>query len=123
EKIKAGISGIPGLEVMGDPLFVVAFRSTEFDIYRLMDFLTHRKWNLNGLHRPACIHLCVTLRHTQPGVALRFIKDLREGVAHVRATPAEKGGSAPVYGMAATIPVRSLVGDLLKKYMDMNYRV
>jgi hypothetical protein len=30
---------------------------------------------------------------------------------------------APVYGMAATMPVRSLVGDMLERYMDLLYKV
>jgi len=30
---------------------------------------------------------------------------------------------APVYGRAATIPVRSIVGDLLERYIDALYKV
>jgi sphinganine-1-phosphate aldolase len=83
--------------------------------------MTKRHWNLNGLHRPACVHLCVTLRHTQEGVAQRFVDDLREAVDHVRAHPDEEGGMAPVYGMAATLPVRGAVSDLLEAYLDVLY--
>ena len=52
------------------------------------------------LHKPPAVHLCVTQRHTQPGVAERFLEDLSAAVAHVRAHPGEKGTMAPVYGMA-----------------------
>ena len=62
-------------------------------------------------------------RHTQPGVAERFLADLREAVEHVKARPGESGGMAPVYGMAATLPFRGLVGDMLKRYLDLLYRV
>jgi hypothetical protein len=109
--------------VLGDPLWVIAFASDEVDIYRVMDFMTSRKWSLNGLHKPSCVHLCVTLRHTRPGVAERFLEDLRAAVAHVRQSPGEKGGMAPVYGMAATLPMRGLVGDMLKRYLDVLYKV
>ena len=124
-KIKAGINRIPGLFILGDPLWVIAFGSGAFDIYRVMDFMAQRKWSLNGLHKPACVHLCVTLRHTQEGVADRFLSDLTAAVDHVRANPGsvEEGGMAPMYGMAATLPVRSLVGELLKRYIDMLYKV
>src|SRR5690606_30501723 len=105
--------------VMGDPLWVIAFASDEVDIYRVMEFMTHRRWNLNGLHKPACVHLCVTLRHTQEGVADRFLSDLRAAVEHVRAHPEEKGSMAPVYGLAASIPVRGAVSDLLRAYLDV----
>jgi hypothetical protein len=53
----------------------------------------------------------------------RFIEDLKAAVLHVKANPSEKGSSAPIYGMAATLPVRSVVGDILKTYMDAYYKV
>lgn len=123
EIIKQGIREIPELRVLGDPLFVVAFASDSLDIYKILDQMTRRKWSLNGLHKPPCAHICVTLRHTQPGVAERFVEDLREAVEHVKGHPEEKGGMAPVYGMAATVPMRGLVGDMLKKYLDLIFKV
>ncbi|NJC99038.1 MAG: aspartate aminotransferase family protein [Anaerolineales bacterium] len=121
--IKQGIREIPELRVLGDPLFVVAFASDSLDIYKVLDRMTRKKWSLNGLHKPACAHICVTLRHTQPGVAERFVEDLRESVEYVKAHPEEAGGMAPVYGMAATMPMRGLVGDMLKKYLDLIFKV
>jgi len=85
--------------------------------------MSRRGWSLNGLHRPACVHLCVTLRHTEPGVAERFVADLRAAVAQVKAHPDEKGDMAPVYGMAATLPLRGVVSDILKGYIDTLYKV
>jgi hypothetical protein len=29
---------------------------------------------------------------------------------------------APVYGLAATLPLRGLVSDMLKKYLDLIYK-
>jgi hypothetical protein len=63
------------------------------------------------------------LRHTQPGVAERFITDLQEAVAHVKNHPEEKGTIAPVYGMVASMPMRGLVSDMLKKYLDLMFKV
>jgi hypothetical protein len=56
-------------------------------------------------------------------VAERFISDLTSAVEYVKAHPDEKGGMAPVYGMAATLPMRSVVGDLLNRYLDVLYKV
>jgi len=121
--IREGIEAMPGLRVLGDPLWVIAFAADELDIYRVMEELSHRGWNLNGLHKPACVHLCVTLRHTQKGVAERFLQDLEEAVAAVERAPSEGGTIAPVYGLAATIPVRGVVSDVLERYMDLLYKV
>ena len=123
DAIKQGIGQIPELRILGEPLFVVAFASDTLNIYKVLDQMTRRKWSLNGLHKPSCMHLCITLRHTQPGVAERFIEDLKKSVAYVKAHPEEKGEMAPVYGMAATMPMRGLVSDMLKKYLDLIFKV
>ena len=120
--IKEQVRAIPDLYVLGEPLFVIAFASRSLDIYRVMDEMSKRGWSLNGLYRPAAVHLSVTLRHTQPGVKDRFAGDLRSSVEAVRANPEASGGLAPIYGMAATLPLRGVVGDLLKKYIDLLYK-
>jgi glutamate/tyrosine decarboxylase-like PLP-dependent enzyme len=122
-KIKEGIAKIPELEVIGDPLFVVAFESKELDIYKIMDAMADRGWSLNGLYKPPCVHLCTTLRHTQPGVAERFIEDLKASVAFVKANPSTQGRLAPIYGMASTLPDRGVIADMLKNHMDGWYRL
>jgi sphinganine-1-phosphate aldolase len=140
--LREGIAAIPGLRVLGDPLWVIAFATAPtvsssaasastsaaaataapaLNIYRVLDEMTARHWNLNGLHRPPAVHLCVTLRHTQPGVAQRFLQDLRDSVEHVRAHPGDTGGMAPIYGLAGTLPVRSAVSDLMRAYLDALY--
>ena len=123
EIIKRGIREISELKLMGDPLWVIAFELKELDIYKVMDQMTLKGWNLNGLHKPACVHICITLRHTQAGVSERFISDLKESVDYVKAHPSESSGMAPVYGMAASLPFRGVIRDFLKRYLDMYYKV
>lgn len=122
-KIKKGIRETADFYLLGDALFVIAFGSEELDIYKVMDAMSERGWSLNGLHKPQCLHLCTTLRHTQPGVAERFLEDLKASAAYVRENPDVQGRAAPVYGMAATIPDRELVADMLKQHMDGWYRL
>jgi hypothetical protein len=55
-------------------------------------------------------------------VAERFLADLRASVAEALSQPADNQGLAPVYGLAATLPFRGMVRDLLKKYIDLLYR-
>jgi glutamate/tyrosine decarboxylase-like PLP-dependent enzyme len=123
EVIKQGINEISELKLMGDPLWVIAFESKELDIYKIMDQMTHKGWNLNGLHKPSCAHICLTLRHTKQGVAERFLSELKDAVDFVKDNPSESGGMAPVYGMAATLPFRGVVKDFLKQYLDIYYKV
>jgi glutamate/tyrosine decarboxylase-like PLP-dependent enzyme len=120
-EIRAGVAATPEIRLLGEGLFVIAFTSDALDIYQVMDRMAGRGWILNGLHKPAGVHLCVTLRHAQPGVPERFVRDLRASVAEVRAEPLRKGGMAPVYGLAGTMPLRGVVRDLLVRYLDRLY--
>lgn len=104
-------------------LWVIAFASEILNIYQVMDYMTGKKWSLNGLRQPPCVHICVTLRHTQPGVETKFIAALKSAVEHVRANPDADGGMAPVCEMAASIPFRGAVHEMLDRSMDLLYSV
>ncbi len=122
-EIKEGIRAIPEMHLLGDGLWILAFGSDTLDIYRVMEFMATRGWNLNPLQNPPAVHIAVTLRHTRPGVAERFLEDLRAAVEHVKAHPEERGRLAPVYGMAATLPFRGVIDELLRRYLDLLYKV
>ena len=48
---------------------------------------------------------------------------LQDAVEHVRQYPPGKGGMAPVYGLAATVPTTDVIGDVLERYIDTLYKV
>jgi sphinganine-1-phosphate aldolase len=122
-RIRDGIAAVPGLRVLGDPLWVTAFAADDgLDVYQVMENMAHRGWSLNGLQRPAAVHIAVTLRHTLPGVADRFLADLAGSVAEVRGHPGVSTGMAPVYGMAASLPA-DLVHQVLADYLDILFEV
>ena len=121
-QIKQGIRTIPELKILGKPLWNIAFTSKQVDIYQVLDRMSQKGWSLNGLHKPSCVHICVTLMQTKEGVADRFIEDLRQAVAEVKENRQESTGMAPIYGMAASVPFRGTVSTLLKKYMDALYK-
>jgi glutamate/tyrosine decarboxylase-like PLP-dependent enzyme len=122
-KVRDGIAGIPGVRVLGDPLWVIAFATEDGpDVFQVLENMSHRGWSLNGLQRPAAVHIAITLRHTLPGVADRFLADLRESVDEVRANPGVSTGMAPVYGMAASLP-GELVHAMLAAYLDITFEV
>ncbi|HEY7105171.1 MAG TPA: aminotransferase class V-fold PLP-dependent enzyme [Acidimicrobiia bacterium] len=120
--IRNGVDSTDGLEVLGDPLWVIAFRGVDIDTYALLDRLGERHWSLNGLQNPAAIHLCTTLRHAEPGVAERFVEDLQWAVGEIRANPGARSVMAPIYGMAATVDTRGTVEELLDAYLDTIFK-
>lgn len=122
--VRQGIEAIEGLRILGDPMWVIAFTSDDTNIYEVMARMAQRGWSLNGLHRPPAVHIALTLRHTEPGVAATFLSNLREAVDEAKATGSgPQTGSAPMYGMAATFPARRAVGDLLRRFIDKLYEV
>lgn len=56
-RVKEGIRDIPDLFILGDPLWVIAFGSDNLDIYEVMEYMAERKWSLNGLQKPPCVHM------------------------------------------------------------------
>ena len=122
-RVRDGIAAIAGLHVLGDPLWVIAFATDEgLDVYQVLENMGRRGWSLNGLQRPAAVHIAITLRHTMPGVADRFLADLAASVDEVRADPDVHTGMAPVYGMAASLP-EDLVRGMLGGYLDLLFQV
>ncbi|KTG44828.1 hypothetical protein cypCar_00013322 [Cyprinus carpio] len=117
------IRQIDGVFVFGDPeVSVVALGSDVFDIFRLSNALTSKSWNLNTLQFPSSIHICVTMLHTQPGVAEQFISDVKREVAIIMKNPKEKTtGMGAIYGMAQSIPDRSMVTEVSQGFLDCLY--
>ncbi|XP_057704374.1 sphingosine-1-phosphate lyase 1 isoform X1 [Corythoichthys intestinalis] len=122
-KIKTEIRRMKGVFVFGNPeVSVVAIGSNDFDIFRLSNALTSKGWNLNTLQYPSSIHICCTVLHTQPGVVERFISDVREQVAIILKNPKEKTtGMGAIYGMAQSIPDRSMVTEISRGFLDCLY--
>ncbi|XP_077865964.1 sphingosine-1-phosphate lyase 1-like [Saccoglossus kowalevskii] len=122
--IEAGIREIEGLHIVGSSdVSVVAFGSLDFDIFQLSDMMTKQGWHLNPLQFPTSIHICCTLVHTKTGYADKFLNDLRLVTAEMMSKPRTKpDGSAAMYGMAQTIPDRSIVTQVACTYYNAYYR-
>ena len=123
-KIANELSKVPGVYVFGSPkVNVVALGSKEFDIFRVFEKMVERGWNLNGLQFPSSFHLCITMLHTQEGVADKFVRDIREVSKAVSGDPSAKcSGVGAMYGMAQAIPDRSVIGELTQGYIDILYK-
>ncbi|KAM3173588.1 hypothetical protein ACTXT7_012225 [Hymenolepis weldensis] len=127
-KIAEGVASIPGLRVLGDPqMSVIAFTSDVFDIYQLAELMSRNSdgspnWSLNALQYPPAVHFCVTDVHTQPGLAQRFLDDLRDAAERLIKEPKkEVAGMAAIYGMCAQIPDRTLVSTVVASFLDACY--
>jgi glutamate/tyrosine decarboxylase-like PLP-dependent enzyme len=121
--IRHGIDEIPELEVIGNPTFLVAFRSPQLNIYHVNDHLIAKGWRLNALQRPAALHFCVTRPNTAPGVADAFLADLRDAVQYAKhpARPEPKSGA--LYGLGGTAEGDEILNTLFTAALDAMYEV
>ncbi|KAK0639342.1 pyridoxal phosphate-dependent transferase [Cercophora newfieldiana] len=123
------------LEVLGDPLVsVLAFRARNLNIYDIADAMSARGWHLNALQNPPAIHVAFTMPLTK--VWERLASDLEAVVEaerekeRVRAVEGKKsragkdvtGDAAALYGVAGSLPNKSVVVDLAKGFLDLCYK-
>ena len=124
KKIEGAIREMPelssDLKVIGRPLVsVVAFLSNTVDIYDIADAMGEKGWHLNALQSPPAIHVAVTLPIVD--AADQLIADLVEVTEQVKerersriaegrgAKGAVKGDTAALYGVAGSLPNKSVV--------------
>jgi glutamate/tyrosine decarboxylase-like PLP-dependent enzyme len=111
DRLRAGLAKIATV-IPGDAT-IVAYQLGDHT-YAVADRLEASGWSVDRQHRPASIHLTVTANHAP--IVERYLADLQAAISEVRANPAlQKSGSAPMYGMAAKMPVRGLVASQVRK--------
>jgi glutamate/tyrosine decarboxylase-like PLP-dependent enzyme len=122
DAIKKGVAAIPEIKIAGNPTFCMAFMSDAVDIYHVNDYLASRGWRMNGLQSPPGFHFCITRPQTVPGLAERFLEDLRAGVEYAKTPPPHPPESGAVYGAAAAFPP-ALVNQVIFGRIDETYQV
>ena len=123
--IRDGIrSGIPELEVIGDPLFLIAFKPAgDLDIYLVNDALIAQGWRMNALQLPPALHFCITRPNTAPGIADSFLEALRAAVAYASQHKGEQAKSGAVYGFGGTPRGNALVKIMMVGVLDAMHEV
>ncbi|KAI5370244.1 Putative pyridoxal phosphate-dependent decarboxylase, pyridoxal phosphate-dependent transferase [Septoria linicola] len=124
EKVRHSIA------VIGKPMVsVVAFRALPnhksphlaVDIYDLADAMSAKGWHLNALQDPPAIHVAVTMPIVSAVDAL--ISDLEEVVETCKGhVTSKKGDTAALYGVAGSIPDKSVVKYLATGFLDTLYK-
>jgi sphinganine-1-phosphate aldolase len=121
--IRRGVDAIPELEVIGNPTFLVAFRSPDLNIYHVNDHLIAKGWRLNALQLPAALHFCVTRPNTAPGVAEAFLADLRGAVEYAKHPARAEPKSGALYGLGGTPEGNEILNTLFVAALDAMYEV
>ena len=137
KKIETAIRENPSLKddlkVMGKPLVsVVAFSSPTLNIYDIADAMSTKGWHLNSLQNPPGMHVAVTMPIVK--VADRLLEDLvvvveeekereRERIVEGKGRKGQaRGDSAALYGVAGSLPDKSVVVQLAGGFLDTLYK-
>lgn len=122
------------LEVMGQPkVSVVAFctsSTSDISTYRLADEMSARGWDLNTLQDPPGVHVAVTMPVVSGVDSLirnlkETLKQIKEEDARNRAEgkpPKKMGDMAALYGVAGSLPDKSIVNNLTRGFLDILYK-
>ena len=132
------------LSVLGKPMVsVVAFESIDpvIDVYDIGDAMSKKGWHLNSLQEPPGVHVAVTLPMTRAGAVDGLIDDLvavvkeeKEKLVSQEVTGSgavggvmvkeqrKKGNSAQLYGVAGSLPDKSIVSSMVVAYLDTLYK-
>ena len=137
KKIVAAIEETPALkgelEILGKPMVsVVAFTARNLNIYDVADGMSAKGWHLNALQNPPAIHVAVTMPIVK--VWEKLLSDLEVVVEAEREKERVRlvegkglkgkamGDSAALYGVAGSLPNKSVVVDLATGFLDLLYK-
>jgi glutamate/tyrosine decarboxylase-like PLP-dependent enzyme len=124
DAIKKGVAQIPELTLIGDPTFVISFRSDEVDVFHVNDFMKTRGWRFNCLQLPPGMHFCVTMPQTfVPDIGGRLIADLQDAVAYAKSKAGTVAETTALYGLAGTVDGNQQVTELVFGLFDHLYAV
>ncbi|KAL1841678.1 hypothetical protein VTJ49DRAFT_6717 [Mycothermus thermophilus] len=132
------------LEVMGNPLVsVVALRSkprSGISVYDIADAMSERGWHLNALQNPPAMHVAFTMPVARAWERLAAdleacVEAEREkervrkvegaaasGAGETKKKKAETGDTAALYGVAGSLPNKSVVVDMARGFLDLLYK-
>ncbi|KAJ5643253.1 Sphingosine-1-phosphate lyase [Penicillium longicatenatum] len=122
------------MELIGNPMVsVIAFRSKNgaIDIYDIADDLTAMGWHLNALQSPPAMHCAFTIPTAK--AVDQLITDLvkvidkelekaeerrRQGKSYIL----QRGDTSTLYGVAGSIPDKSVISRLAVGFLDTLYK-
>ena len=124
------------LDLLGRPLVsVVAFSARSLDVYAIADAMAARGWHLNALQDPPAVHVAVTLplaaNWERLAADLEVVVEAERERARERAVdaagvvalpPPKKGDAATLYGVAGSLPNKSVVVDIATGFLDLLYK-
>ncbi|KAL5343722.1 pyridoxal phosphate-dependent transferase [Aspergillus crustosus] len=122
------------LRIVGQPLVsVIAFESKNevIDIYDIADDLSAKGWHLNALQSPPAMHVAFTLPTAAAVDALtsdlievvgKELEKAEERKRQGKSYVVKRGDTSALYGVAGSMPDKSIVSRLAEGFLDTLYK-
>lgn len=122
------------LQVIGKPLVsVIAFASKNdaIDTYDIADAMSAKGWHLNALQSPPAIHVAFTIPTASAvdklttdliEVVEKQLEEVEEKKRQGKSYIKKRGDTSALYGVAGTIPDKSIVNRLVEGFLDTLYK-
>ena len=108
-------------DVIGWPnVNVVAFINNKYSVGQLSKYLKRQNWNINILQNPLCLHICITPKN------IKYIDMLLSALKKFNEEPISENKDediTAIYGMAAEIPDKTIIKNLVTYYLDMTTNI
>ncbi|PIC37121.1 hypothetical protein B9Z55_015864 [Caenorhabditis nigoni] len=119
------LKGIDGISIRGSAdLCVVAFTTSEVNVYNLVDFMVHKGWHVDPLLSPVAARVPITLSMCEEGVIDHFIDDLEVGISNLKSMDGDKlGSTASFYQMLKKINDKTLIDELSMIRLAAHYSI
>lgn len=121
-RLLSGLRAMPEVQIIGEPCsLVIGFTLIGLDDYQLVDALekVYHCHLIARLQFPKCMHIMVADRLvSNPEMADQLLTMIRSAIDEIVAHPEKYEEAAALYGSAATIPNRNLVGGCLEVMID-----
>ncbi len=121
-EIREAVQSIEELILIGEPTFLVSFRSEAVDVLHVNDFMRGQGWRFNCLQLPPALHFCVTMPQTLvPGLGQSFAADLRQAVHYAKSRAGTPAQSSALYGLAGSVEGNRAASELMLSYLEALY--
>ncbi|CAD6192780.1 unnamed protein product [Caenorhabditis auriculariae] len=118
------LSSTDGISLRGSAdLCVVAFTTSEVDIYTVVDQMVAKGWHVDPLLSPMAARVAVTLGMCEEGVIDAFMDDVIDAIGCIKTGEAKPGNTTSLYHMLAKVSDRSLIDELSLLRLYAHYSI
>ena len=108
------------IQIIGEPqLNIIAFTSSELNIYSVLDEMKKKGWNLSVMQNPSAFHLCITNLHSRENCKM-FCQNMIQSVETCLKNKNKKlSGTLALYGSSTQVQNSIFLKEIINNYITL----